>query len=118
LIVGILERASGPMTMAEIEAHPEALAAKLCREDTQFVLRALAEEGRITQTPGCPWRYQIKGKSFGPELAGLTEKTEPELTAEARSRGDLEGAGFYCPEHKYSPAPNSGFAFCPQCEAR
>ena len=91
LIVGILERASGPMTMAEIELHPDALGVKLCREDTQFVLRALAEEDRITQTPGCPWRYQIKGKSFGPELIGLTEKTGPELTTEARSHGELEG---------------------------
>lgn len=24
---------------------------------------------------------------------------------------------YYCPEHKYNPAPNSGFAFCPECEA-
>lgn len=23
---------------------------------------------------------------------------------------------FYCPEHKYNPPANSGFAFCPQCE--
>lgn len=24
--------------------------------------------------------------------------------------------GYYCPEHKYSPSPNSGLALCPQCE--
>lgn len=23
---------------------------------------------------------------------------------------------YYCPEHKYNPPPNSGFALCPQCE--
>lgn len=23
---------------------------------------------------------------------------------------------YYCPDHKYNPPPNSGFALCPQCE--
>ena len=73
LILGILERAEGPLTMAEIEAQPEALAAKLAREDTQFVLRKLDEDGRLSMQPGDGgWLYQIKGKSFGLEL-GIAE---------------------------------------------
>jgi hypothetical protein len=24
---------------------------------------------------------------------------------------------FYCPEHRYNPPLNSGFSFCPMCEA-
>jgi hypothetical protein len=23
---------------------------------------------------------------------------------------------YYCPKHRYNPAPNSGFSFCPTCE--
>lgn len=26
-------------------------------------------------------------------------------------------AHFYCPEHRYNPAPAAGFNFCPRCEA-
>lgn len=25
-------------------------------------------------------------------------------------------ADYYCPQHKYTPMPGSGMAFCPQCE--
>lgn len=27
-----------------------------------------------------------------------------------------ERDGYYCPEHRYNPAPGSGFVFCPRCE--
>lgn len=28
----------------------------------------------------------------------------------------IEAVEYYCPDHKYNPPPNSGFALCPQCE--
>lgn len=27
-----------------------------------------------------------------------------------------DGEEYYCPKHRYNPAPNSGFCFCPKCE--
>ena len=39
------------------------------------------------------------------------DAVEAQLVAEAQA-----GRRFHCPEHRYTPPDNSGFAFCPRCE--
>lgn len=52
------------------------------------------------------------------KLMATVERLE---AANRRLMAELERAqagdqDYYCPEHKYNPPPNSGFAFCPHCE--
>ncbi len=48
----------------------------------------------------------------------FTRKPEASTESVAEVSPAPQVEPFYCPEHDYTPPPNSGFAFCPQCEMR